>query len=62
MKNEGGRKGGKRLQKVPDRGDQCSFVFWFCRRSLFDVFPFPPSETILIGDVPMIMQLRGIEI
>jgi hypothetical protein len=28
-------------------GDQCSFVFKFCRRLFFDVFPFPLNKANL---------------
>ncbi len=50
MKNEGGREAGKCSKVVPDRGDQCLFIFLWSRRFFFNVFPFPVCNAQLIGD------------
>jgi hypothetical protein len=62
MRNDLVREGGKRWTLVSDRGDRGLFVFKFCSRLFFDVFPFPQNyQTIsrTIGQRAAICSVRA---
>ncbi len=49
MKNMGGREDSYCWVLIWDSGDRGLFIFQFCRRLLFNVFPFPLSTDKLLG-------------